>query len=193
MWTAIIETDWLKLGKDIISGLINGLGKMGNALWEAAKKVANSVLDSIKKALGIKSPSRVMAEEVGRFIPPGVAVGIEGNTKPLTDAMEELSHMTTDAIKTDLDINSAIATTSTAAVVPRIKDSERSAESTLDKILAVMEELADRNVEVQDTIAVLLREILEAILGIHIGDGDVYEAVERYRMKKTVATGGAGW
>ncbi len=193
LWNAIIQTDWLQLGKDIINGLINGLGQMGNALWEAAKNVARSVLDSIKKALGIASPSKVMAAEVGRFIPPGVAVGIEGNTKPLTDAMEDLSALTTDTLKTDLDINAALIQTSTVPVVPRTNHKITAAGEIPDFIAGILEDFTERNIEAQNTTIVLLREILEAILGIHFGDEDIYNAGERYRAKMNVATGGAGW
>ena len=59
--------------------------------------------------------------------------------------------------------------------------------------LDALEEIAAKNAEVQNATVELLRDILEAVLGIHIGDGDVFEAVERYKRKQTVAIGGAGW
>lgn len=193
LWNAIIQTDWLQLGKDIINGLINGLGQMGNALWEAAKKVAYSVLDSIKKALGIASPSKVMAAEVGHFIPPGVAVGIEGNTKPLKDAMEDLSALTTDTLKTDLDITAALTNTASVPIVPREKRKNLDIAELPELLIGILEEFTERNIEAQNTTIVVLREILEAILGIHFGDEDIYNAGERYRTKMKVATGGAVW
>ena len=36
LWETIKNTDWLQLGKDIILGLINGIGAMAGALWDAA-------------------------------------------------------------------------------------------------------------------------------------------------------------
>lgn len=193
LWNAIIQTDWLQLGKDIINGLINGLGQMGNALWEAAKQVAYSVLDSIKKALGIASPSKVMAAEVGRFIPPGVAVGVKGNTKPLTDAMEDLSALTTDTLKTDLDITAALTNTASVPIVPREKRKNLDVAELPEFLIGILEEFTERNIEAQNATIVVLREILEAILGIHFGDEDIYNAGERYRTKMNVATGGAVW
>lgn len=94
IWDTIKETDWLQLGKDIIDGLINGIGSMAGALWDAAKNVAKSALDSIKNFFGIASPSRLMRDEVGRFIPAGIAVGIEKNTQPLKKAMRDISELT---------------------------------------------------------------------------------------------------
>ena len=37
---AVKNIDWLQLGKDIISGLINGIGAMAGALWDAAVNIA---------------------------------------------------------------------------------------------------------------------------------------------------------
>ena len=102
IWDAITETDWLQLGKDIISGLINGIGAMAGALWDAAVNIARSALDAIKSFFGIKSPSRVMRDEVGKYIPAGIAAGIEGNTKPLSNAMRELTDLTTGTLSSDL-------------------------------------------------------------------------------------------
>lgn len=192
IWNSIIETDWLQLGKDIINGLIKGLGQMGNALWEAAKSVAKSALNSIKKALGIASPSKVMAAEVGRFIPPGVAVGAKANTKPLTDAMDYLADMTTDTLKADLDVSHDMIKMTGPAVNPSGKVA-RGTDGGNGAILDVLEEIVARNTQTQNAAIELLRDILEAVLGIHIGDGEVFEAVERYKRKQTVATGGAGW
>ena len=97
LWDTIINTDWLQLGKDIIRGLINGIGSMAGALWDAAVNVAKSAFDGIKSFFGIHSPSRKMRDEVGKFIPSGIAVGIKANTKPLTDAMHSLSDDTVNA------------------------------------------------------------------------------------------------
>ena len=43
----------------------------------AVEDLAGNLVDSAKDFLGIKSPSRVMAKEVGPYIPQGVAVGVE--------------------------------------------------------------------------------------------------------------------
>ncbi len=97
IWNTITETDWLQLGKDIIQGIINGIGAMAGMLWDAAKNVARNVLDSIKGALGIHSPSRVMRDEVGKWIPAGMAQGIEQNTQPLRRAMHRAAAQVTGA------------------------------------------------------------------------------------------------
>lgn len=103
------QTDWLQLGKDIINGLINGIGAMAGALWDAAVSVASSALDAIKSFFGIASPSKVMRDEVGKFIPAGVAVGISNNTKPLTDAVNDMADLTTNSLNESLVMDTALA------------------------------------------------------------------------------------
>lgn len=107
IWTAITEVDWLQLGKDIILGMIKGIGAMAGALWDAAVNIAKSALDAIKDFFGIHSPSTVMRDQVGKFIPAGIAVGIENNTKPISNAMRNLADLTTGTLQSDLVVDLA--------------------------------------------------------------------------------------
>jgi phage-related protein len=51
-------------------------GNSGVALT-AAQRLADQVSEKMREALKIHSPSRVMRDKIGRFIPEGVAVGID--------------------------------------------------------------------------------------------------------------------
>lgn len=61
-------------------GLVKGLTAQQKAIEKAMLAIAKSMEKSIKKALGIKSPSRVM-QKVGHYTAEGFAVGIEKNTR----------------------------------------------------------------------------------------------------------------
>ena len=89
--SAILSVDWLGVGADIIRGIGDGLVQAASYLWEQAKDVARKALEQIKKELGIGSPSRVFADEVGRWIPPGIAVGIDDNLAPLDNAISGMA------------------------------------------------------------------------------------------------------
>ena len=89
--TAVGNIDWLDLGCDIVNGLINGIGSMGGALWTAAKNLAKSALNAIKSALGIASPSKVFRDEVGKWIPVGLADGIAAESRAAIDATQEMA------------------------------------------------------------------------------------------------------
>ena len=87
----IKNTDWKKLGNDILKGIVNGFLDVGNIIWNAVKRVGNSMMSSIKKFFGIKSPSRLMRDEVGKYLPKGIAVGIEANTDSALDSIDDMN------------------------------------------------------------------------------------------------------
>ena len=57
-------------------------------MLDAAGNAAGDALDWMKKKLGIHSPSRVFRDEVGKFIPAGIAVGIEQEAYTMQDALD---------------------------------------------------------------------------------------------------------
>lgn len=103
---AFSNTDWTALGDAIIDGIYNGITSGVGVIIDAARNVARNALNAAKRFLGIASPSKVMRDQIGKFIPEGMAVGIKANTKPLTDAMHGLSDLTTKSLQSDLRISS---------------------------------------------------------------------------------------
>lgn len=79
--------DLFEIGKNIIQGLINGIGSMVHAVGEKITSIASGITGKIKGALGIHSPSRVMRDEVGKYIPQGIAVGIESDSNLIDKAL----------------------------------------------------------------------------------------------------------
>ena len=86
--------DLYEIGKDIIQGLINGIGSMAGALWKKAKSIAESIKNTISDALDINSPSRVMRDQVGKWIPLGLAEGIERNINAVVSATNRMAQAT---------------------------------------------------------------------------------------------------
>lgn len=70
-------------------GLIKGLQADEKALKQAAVHLGDILYKEFKKALGIKSPSRVMAG-LGKFIPQGVALGIENEKHVVSKSIRNL-------------------------------------------------------------------------------------------------------
>lgn len=78
-------------GQSVVTGLWNGIKSMGGWLRSTLVGWARSVIPGpIADALGIHSPSRVMADEVGRWIPAGVAEGIDDNASAVDRSMRNL-------------------------------------------------------------------------------------------------------
>ncbi|MFC8267820.1 phage tail tape measure protein [Streptomyces cinereoruber] len=78
-------------GMDIVRGLWNGIKSMGGWLRDTLIGWARDLIPGpIAKALGIASPSKVMAKEVGRWIPAGVVQGIESGQSAVDSTMANL-------------------------------------------------------------------------------------------------------
>ncbi|MFE2457506.1 phage tail tape measure protein [Streptomyces sp. NPDC059402] len=78
-------------GADVVRGLWNGIKSMGG--WIKSQLISfakNSIPGPIAKALGIASPSKVMAKQVGRWIPRGIVAGIESTQGEVDRTMANL-------------------------------------------------------------------------------------------------------
>lgn len=69
----------LSIGKNIVQGLWNGISDMTGWIIDKIQGFGKSVLGGIKDFFGIKSPSRLMRDEVGKYLAQGVGVGFELN------------------------------------------------------------------------------------------------------------------
>lgn len=84
------DDQFSKAGADVLEGVIRGSNsKVGN-LYSTMADYGASMLDSFKKSLGIKSPSREFAK-LSKFIPEGISKGIEDNEKGAIDSVSSLS------------------------------------------------------------------------------------------------------
>lgn len=78
-----------KTGYDLIAGLIDGIFSFD--IVTAMKSLGSSILGGIKKFFGIKSPSKVMREEVGKYLTEGLAIGMKDGEYYIADSAEELA------------------------------------------------------------------------------------------------------
>lgn len=93
-----LTKDGEKIGKDTLDGILEAMNDSKKIRTYTTSMVKKIVAET-KKAAKIKSPSRLMAEEVGEYIPAGVGAGIEENTdtaiKPAQDMIRQLVESTT--------------------------------------------------------------------------------------------------
>ncbi len=80
----------LNLGRQAVEGLWNGIMNAKDWLLGQIGSFVSGIIDGFTSAFKIGSPSRVMRDEVGRWITPGIADGITGNMGSLTSAMAEV-------------------------------------------------------------------------------------------------------
>ena len=101
-WEAFKDYDWLSLGTEIINGIVKGVGNMAGSLMNKMSELAKSAWKTVKNFFGIASPSKLMRDSIGKYIPEGMAVGIEANTDSVTSAMKDLGEMAQSAADVSL-------------------------------------------------------------------------------------------
>lgn len=87
---AFTTANWNSLGFNIASGIAAGLSNGSYLITQAATSAAQAALNAAKSTLGVRSPSRVFRDEIGKMIPAGIALGIEAAT-PTAEKSVELS------------------------------------------------------------------------------------------------------
>lgn len=90
------------VGKNIVRGLWNGISSAAGWLKNKVGGWANGLIKSIKSKFKIASPSKVMRDEVGRYLAEGVAVGMEDNMKSVNRAAQDLRDAATVDLGGDL-------------------------------------------------------------------------------------------
>ena len=91
-------------------GIANGIRRNIQAVDSAAKAIGDRLISQVKKTLGIRSPSRVMRDQVGMQIGAGLAQGIRNSIKLVSSAADDLMDAATpntSAINFGLGVSSA--------------------------------------------------------------------------------------
>jgi phage-related protein len=76
--------DWGGIGYAILQGIANGISNGAGMIADAARQAAQSAFEAAKNFLGIHSPSKLAAQEIGAPFAQGIGVGI-------TDALGRVS------------------------------------------------------------------------------------------------------
>nr|DAE60842.1 MAG TPA: tail tape measure protein [Caudoviricetes sp.] len=93
----------MEIGRNIVEGLWNGVKNAKDWMKQKVGEFAKGILDGMKDSLGIHSPSTKARDLVGKFIPQGVAVGVEANTD---SALRAIDNMNDDIMS---EMNKAVA------------------------------------------------------------------------------------
>lgn len=80
----------ISAGEDLISGLWEGISNVKDWLLGKINGWVDSVIGGIKGFFGIGSPSKVMRDEIGKWLPEGMAVGISANASAVGKALDDI-------------------------------------------------------------------------------------------------------
>jgi len=78
----------LSIGVNVVKGLWNGITSMGGWLVDKVGGFLGDLVSGAEDALGIESPSKVFANEVGQYIPQGISKGIDKETPEMINNLK---------------------------------------------------------------------------------------------------------
>lgn len=112
------DIDLKEVGKNIIKGLINGIGSMKESLKKKAEEMAGAVVKAMAKRLDTRSPSKV-TEEIGLWTGEGLVIGLGKMTNSVRKAgayLAEAAVPDTPTISLAYDTPSGIRSSLSSAV-----------------------------------------------------------------------------
>lgn len=86
------------IGGEVVTGIWNGIANKNAWIKSKIKSWVGDVTSWLKKFFKIGSPSRLMAEEIGKWIPAGIGMGIDDNMGSLYGAMQNMSSQALDGL-----------------------------------------------------------------------------------------------
>ena len=97
-------------GRNVALGIINGLKSQEAALTKQMESMSSAMIKAFKKALGIKSPSRVFAE-LGEFTGEGFVKGLDAYSSNVGASSQRLGKTAIDSLRKSItDISTLVDT-----------------------------------------------------------------------------------
>lgn len=159
IWNGLKSVDWLTLGRQVLTGILEGFKNIGTLVVNAARSAGNDILNAFKSFFGIHSPSTVTREQIGKNISLGIVNGINdvnfiqaitdtinSNSGDLDSAAKKVSDMVTSRVSDIKDATEKITDSLTAQVkkigsqIDAVKASTASEVATLNAQLKKLSE-----------------------------------------------------
>lgn len=83
-----IPSKMIDIGKNIVKGIWKGISSMTGWIADKVGGFVDGIVDGFKDFFGIHSPSRIMANLIGKFLPQGIALGFDKEMPKSLDKME---------------------------------------------------------------------------------------------------------
>lgn len=165
-------TTFREIGHNLLMGLRDGITSAVTSVIDSARNAVGKVVDGIKDFLGIHSPSKLMQEEVGKFMAKGVSLGFELETNDMSKGMNKSLDNAVNKIDThDLllqlenGVNYSLADT-TRKVITRntisnnVVTNSSSNNKNLDKMITSLSKISNRPIAV--TVEIDGKEVMRA-------------------------------
>lgn len=138
-------------GKAIVQGLWQGIKDGASWLKENIRGWAGDIVGSLKEALGIHSPSRVMKTEIGTPIIQGISEGMKASTPKLAGTAEIVKTKLVTTIRTVIADFKGVGIDATEGMAEGISAGET-------EVIKTAEELNQRLIEKEEELTEKLKE-----------------------------------
>ncbi|WP_260490068.1 phage tail tape measure protein [Listeria marthii] len=168
------------VGSDLIKGLWNGISDMAGWIKSKIQGFGEGILNSLKDFFGIHSPSRLMRDQIGKFLPLGIVAGIDSELGSLRAASKEMVDAATpdlNSISTNL---SQDMTGSLSGAVSASVNSSNPDQTWQDTLSARIDALGDRISEMSVNID---GKRAGAIMRPHISEAEAKEQRRQFKAK----------
>ena len=109
-----LKSKFVEIGSNLIKGLWNGIKSVKNWVFDKIKGFCGGIVDKVKHLFGIRSPSRVFRDEIGKYLAQGIGVGftLESNivSKDMLNSLKDNTKDLYGALRSAVDIETARTT-----------------------------------------------------------------------------------
>ena len=97
----------VSIGTNLVAGIWKGISGSYDWIKSRITEWVGNVVNFFKKLLKISSPSKLMAEAVGKWMPEGIAAGFESDMPSALASMKKSLSGAIGDLKTNVALNSA--------------------------------------------------------------------------------------
>lgn len=110
--------DMVEAGKELANGIWKGIKENWDNIVKNVKDLGGKLVDSVKGFFKIGSPSKLFADEVGQWIPEGIAVGIDANAESVSESVDDM--VKDSVVKPSMDVLGEVSGSFTPAAMGMI-------------------------------------------------------------------------
>lgn len=181
--TAIVEgirslmSDIKSVGGEIIAGIWNGISDKWAWLKEQISGLGGKMINALKDVFKIKSPSRVMRDEVGKMLVAGIADGLNASSSALTSAIQSVNRRITTGLSAARTVSGAAIDLVSTAKTPNAMASNgaifKAAEATVNNTAGTVAPQSPIIIQIPLEGKIIAEVIYDPIKGVAFQRGDV--------------------
>lgn len=90
------------IGIAIVEGAVRGIAGAGGQIRDKLMEMARDAWGAVKNFFGVDSPSKLMRDTIGKWLPIGMAAGIDAEGKAPSKSLEKVGNTALDTLQTTM-------------------------------------------------------------------------------------------